>query len=181
MPRTLPPRTFAALAAAAARLDAAGVPWLLAGSAGRALMGYRVRPADIDIEVGPDGTTAAGRALGIALRRERGAGRDSLRGATRLAGVEIDVTCDLAVEGATHLLKPDFALQRGWARPIGLGGRSIWTAPPEEGIARAIVLGDWRTLARIAGQAEGAPGTAPAIRPGYVAERLSSATERAAR
>lgn len=188
MPRTLPPRTLAALAAAAARLDAAGVPWLLAGSAGRALLGHPARPADIDIEIGP-GAAAVERALAVRFRRSRGAGRDSLRAATRLAGVEVDVTCDLAVEGPTHRLEPDFALQRGWARPIGLGGRSIWIAPPEEGIARALVLSDWASLARIAGRAGGGHGGpaaaggggAAAIRPDYVALRLSSATERATR
>lgn len=196
MPATLPPRALAALAAAAARLDAAGVPWLVAGSAGRALLGHPVRPADVDIEIGPGSVAAAERALAAVFRRSRGAGRDSLRAATRLAGIGVDVTCDLAVEGPTHRLEPDFALQRRWARPIGLGGRPIWVAPPEEGIARALVVSDWPSLAKMAGGAtrgDGTPGGAPGgarapgdglaapIRPDYVALRLSSAIERAAR
>ncbi|WP_217914936.1 nucleotidyltransferase domain-containing protein [Miltoncostaea marina] len=177
-PRTLPPRLLAALLAVAARLDAAGVEWLLAGSAGRALQGHARRPHDIDVEVPGRDAAAAGRALGAELRRDRGRGRDSLRARTMVAGVEVDVTCDLVVEGPTHRLEPDFALQRAWSRPIGLAARSIRTAPPEEAVVRALVLGEWAALASAAG-AGGAD--APPPRAAYVAARLRSAASRPAR
>ena len=80
--------------------------------------------------------------------------------------------------GPTHALAPDFALQWAWAHRLTVCGREIRAAPVEETLARALVLGDWPRLARVA--AEGAPAGA-AIRPDYVARRLSAATSRATR
>ena len=175
---SLPPRPLAALAAVADRLARGRVDWLLAGSAGRALLGYRVRPADIDIEVSPAHAEAAARLLGAPLSAAAGGGRRSRRGSTRLADVAVDLTCDLAVAGATHALEPDFAWQWERSRRLRVCGREIRAAPVEETLARALVLGDWTRLARVA--AEGAPEGAP-LRPDYVALRLFAATSRATR
>ena len=180
MPPNLPPRPHAALLAVAAGLDRAGVRWVLAGSAGRALLGHRVRPADIDVEVAEEDSVAAGAALGAPLRAEAGGGRASLRGSTRRAGVVIDVTAGLVVEGATHTLRADDGAQLDWCHRVRSGGRTIPVAPVEEAVARALVLGAWATLARIASQAA-AGAASPVPRAGYLARRLSSATARAAR
>lgn len=178
MTASLAPRPLAALTAIADLLARDGVAWLLAGSAARALLGYRVRPADIDIEVAADGAQAAARRLGAPLSPAAGAGRSSRRGSTRLAGVAVDLTCDLAVAGPTHALGPDFGLQWERSHRLRVCGREIRAAPVEETLARALVLGDWPRLARVA--AEGAPAAAP-IRPDYLALRLSAATSRATR
>ncbi|MGD9572094.1 MAG: hypothetical protein AB7V62_09435 [Thermoleophilia bacterium] len=178
MRQPLPPRIHAAVLAVAARLDAAGVRWCLGGSAGRALLGHAVRPRDVDVEVAVADAAAAGRALGVALRHSAGAGRSSLRGGTVLAGVEVDVTAGFAATGPELSLDPlpDDQLIAGPRAP--LAGREILLAPPEEAVARALVLGDWDRLARIARGA--GPGAAP-LRADQVARRLSSATSRASR
>jgi len=175
----LPPRPLAALLSVASRLDRAGVEWLLAGSAARALLGFSVRPADLDLEISRHSARIAPQALGIALSYEADGGRASWRGRGRVAGVEVDVTSDLEVEGPGGRLAPDFPLQRTWAHSQEVGGRRIWLAPIEETLARAIVLGDWRALARVSGQA-GEDGTV-SLRPAYLSLRLSSAAARAAR
>ena len=178
MTASLAPRPLAALVAVADLLARDGVDWLLAGSAGRALLGYPARPADIDIEVAPGDAGAAARRLGVDLAASTGEGRASRRGSRRVAGVEVDVTVDLAVAGPSHALAPDHALQRAWSHPVAVCGRTIRVAPVEETLARALVLGDWDRLATIAAQA--APVDAP-IRPDYVALRLSAATSSATR
>ena len=53
------------------RLSGARAEWLLAGSAGRALQGFAVRPDDLDLEVSPRGAGAAAAALGVELRTRR--------------------------------------------------------------------------------------------------------------
>lgn len=164
----LPPRTLAALLAVAARLDAAGVVWLLAGSAGRALRGARVRPADLDLEVdGPDAPRAAA-ALGFALADDADHRVRSRRAVGTVAGVGVDLTTRLAVSGADGRLEPDWAMQRRWALAVDLAGRSILVAPTEETLARALVRGDWARIAKVAA------GGGPAPSAAYVAERLSS-------
>jgi len=175
----LPPRPLAALCALADRLSAAGVEWLLAGSAGRALLGYRARPADLDVEVAAGDISAASRALGAGHRRETGGGRTSLRAHARLAGVAIDLTAAFEVEGAGGRLGDGFALQRRWAEPRAACGRTILVAPVEETAARLMVLGDRAALAHLVAQA--ADAGAPPIRPGYVSERLAWPTATAAR
>jgi hypothetical protein len=176
----LAPRTLAALLAVAARLDRAGVDWLLAGSAARALLGFAARPADLDLETSRDDAPAAAAALGLDLADDAGGGRASLRGRGRVAGVAVDLSGDLEVAGPGGRLAPDAALQRAWAHPREVAGRTIRLAPVEETLARAIVLADWGTLARVAAQAREAPG-AVALRPAYLSARLSSATASAAR
>lgn len=174
----LPPRAAAALVAVALRLDGAGVPWLLAGSAARALGGAAVRPGDLDVEVDGADADRAGAALGVALREEAGGGRRSLRGRAVLAGVEVDITAGLEVGGPGGRLAPDFGLQRAWAGGALVAGARVALAPAEEQVARALVAADWPALARIAAQA--AAGGAPPPRAGYLARRLASAA-RAAR
>jgi hypothetical protein len=172
VPQALPPRVHAALAAAAARLDAAGVRWVLAGSAGRRLLGHARRPRDVDIEVSrADGPRAAA-ALGIDLRPAAGGGRSSLRGATVIAGVEVDLSAGLTVEGGGRRLPAYPEVQLDLGTEVQLDHRRITVAPPEEAVARAIVLRDRAALARIAAGA--GPGAAP-LRRDYVAARLAAA------
>jgi len=176
----LAPRTLAALLAAAERLDRAGAEWLLAGSAARALLGYAVRPGDIDLETSREEGPAAAGALGVRLADEAGGGRACLRGRCRIAGVEVDLSGDLDVRGPGGRLAPDFALQRAWAHERQVGGRLVRLAPVEETVARAVVLADWGALARVATQARDGDG-AVALRPAYLSLRLSCATSSAAR
>lgn len=181
MRQPLPPRAHAALLAVALRLDAAGVRWMLAGSAGRALQGHRVRPRDIDIEVPHDDVADAGRALGVALVRAAGGGCSSLRAVTRIGGVEVDVTGGLVVEGPWWRLPASDVAQLSACTSAQLGDHTITLAPVEESIARALVLGDRDRVQRIAsGALAGGPGVA-APRLDYVVRRLSSAIARAAR
>ena len=175
---TLPPRPLAALCAVADAL--AGARWLLSGSAGRALLGCPVRPRDIDLEVDPHDAVAVAAALGVELRPAQGGGRRSRRGRLARAGVEVDVTCGLAIDAPGGRLAPDFALMWERAHPVVIAGRAIRAAPPEESVCRALVLGDWAGVARIAGQVAGAP-EAIRLDAGYVSSRLSSARARAAR
>lgn len=178
MPRPLPPRAHAALLAVATRLDAAAVRWVLAGSAGRALLGHEARPRDIDVEVASEDAAAAGAALGITLDRSSGRGRSSLRGGLWLAGVEVDVTAGLEVAGQALRLPCDDTAQLSARTVARLSGRSIPVAPVEEALARAIVLGEWDALTRLALTAG---DEAPPMRADYLARRLSSATARATR
>jgi hypothetical protein len=176
---SLPPRTLAGLVAVADRLAGAGAEWLLAGSAGRALQGFAVRPADLDLEVPPRDAAAAAAALGVELRRETGGGRASMRARTIVARSRIDLTCDLEVEGPEGRLAADFDRQRAWAAPVEVAGRTVLLAPVEETLARALVRGDWEMLARLSGEA--AAGAAVPPRAAYLAWRLSSARASAAR
>ena len=176
----MPPRQLAALCAVADSLARHGVRWVLAGSAGRALLGCPARPADIDIEVDPDDAQAAETALEVVLARDGGDGRRSHRARAARAGVEVDITSDLIVEGPGGRLAAVFARQWDWSHPVAICGRAIRVAPPEESLCRAIVLGDWDALARLAAQTACADPPVP-LRATYVAERLASITARAAR
>jgi len=177
---SLPPRQLAALCAVADALAGAGARWVLAGSAGRALLGCPARPRDIDLEVDPRDADAAAAALGAELAAAGGGGRSSRRVLAVRAGVEVDLTCDLAIDGPGGRLAPDFALQWERSHPVTAGGRAIRVAPLEEGVCRAVVLGDWAGVARIAGQAARAPGGIR-LSAAYVSERLSPATASATR
>jgi hypothetical protein len=171
---------MAALIAVADRLDGAGAEWLLAGSAARCLQGLAMRPRDVDLEVSAATAEAAAAALGAVLREERGGGRRSRRARARLAGVEVDLTCDLEIDGPGGLLAPDFARQRRWARRALVAGRTIALAPPEEALARAVALRDRRAVARLAAEASAAQAPPP-LRRAYLAGRVSPASARAAR
>jgi hypothetical protein len=170
------PRALAALCAAADRLAAAGVPWVLAGSAGRALLGWPGRPNDIDLEVAGEDAARAAAALGTTAAPTSGGGRASIRAVAALAGVEVDVSAGFTAEGPSLRLPDGFALQRDWAHPRAVAGRVVLVAPPEEALARRIVQGDWAGVARLA-----ATRGLPPLRAGYVAERLRSASPTAAR
>ena len=63
---SLPPRLLAGLVAVADLLERAGAEWLLAGSTGRALQGFAVRPADLDLEASPRHAAAAQSASAVA-------------------------------------------------------------------------------------------------------------------
>lgn len=167
---SLPPRTLAALIAVADRLDGAGVPWLLAGGAGRALLGASHRPADVDVEVAAEHGEPAARALGFTLARDSGGGVTSQRAGGTVAGVEVDLSAGLTLDGR---LDADWALQWAWAVPCRAAGRTILVSPVEEALARAIVRGNWPRIAKLAA------GGGPAPRPGYLARRLSAVSSSA--
>jgi len=158
------------------RLAAAGVPWVLTGGAGRALLGAPVRPGDVDLEVAGADADRAAAALGTTAAPASGGGRASLRAAARLAGVEVDLTAGFTLEGPDLRLPDGFALMARWAIPAIAAGRRIPVAPPEEALVRRLVQGDGAGLARLAG----VPGLPP-LRAAYVAERLRSASSTAAR
>lgn len=174
MSQPLPPRLLAALLAVASRLDLAGVEWLLAGGAGRALLGFAGRPNDLDLEISPHSEPAAPDALGLRMRYEEGGGRASWRAQGRFAGAALDLTSELEVRGHGGLLRPDFTLQRTWAHSREIGGHRVWLAPVEETVARALVEGDWGTLGRVAQEGAGAARPTP-LRPAYLALRLAGA------
>jgi hypothetical protein len=145
------------------------VHFLVAGSAGRALRGCRVRPRDLDLEVDPAGAGVAGRALGVRLVRARGRGRDGLRGRARIAGAEVDVTAGLEVRGPAGTLRGDWAAQRAASTAVRVGGRVLALAPPEEHLTRALVLGEWAVIEKAARGCDGVPLDA-----GYISSRLAS-------
>ncbi|HWH13430.1 MAG TPA: hypothetical protein VNT51_01695 [Miltoncostaeaceae bacterium] len=166
---SLPPRPAAALRAALLRLAAADVPVLVSGGTGRRLLGALRRPADLDLECRGDDIARAARALGFAApRRDAAGGWSSLRCAGRIAGVDVDLSAGVAVEGPHGRLAPDEALMWAWALPVRGPGVPVWCAPPEEALARTVAAGDWARLARLAA------GDGPAPRPAYVARRLAS-------
>lgn len=177
---TAPPRQITALCAAADALGRAGVRWVVAGSLGRALLGCDVRPRDVDLELDPDGADGGAAAMGAALAVAGGGGRRSRRASVQRAGVEVDLTSALAVEAPGGALEPAFAMQWEWAHPLVVAGRAVRVAPLEEGVCRAVALGDWAGVAKIAAQAATAPGGVR-LSAAYVAERLASASSRAAR
>ncbi len=176
MPSALRPQYALALQTLAATLDDTLAEWLLAGSTARKLAGWDVEPDDLDVEVSPHGIEAAAEALGLPLRDDDTGAGHSLRAEGEISGVAVDLTANLEVSGPGGQLGPDFPLQRTWATSMEVGGRRIWLAPVEEGLARAMVTGDWSKLVALA---SGAPEDLP-IRVPYLSLRLASAA-RAAR
>ena len=164
-----------ALGVVADRLEAAGVEWLLAGSAGRRLLGFAGRPADLDLETTEAGAEAGAAALGLEVAWAREAGRASLRAVGRVAGVPVDLSGDLSVEGPGGRLPADFGVQRTWAEAAEAAGRRVFLAPVEEALARALVSADWTLVGRLAATAPA--GWAP--RPSYLASRLLAAASAA--
>lgn len=171
-----PPRALAALAAVADRLAAAGVDWVLTGSAGRALLGAPGRPNDIDLEVAEADVARAAGAFGASPARSSGGGRSSLRATGAVAGMVVDVTGGFVLEGPELRLPDGFALQRAWAAEVTVAGRRVAVSPPEETLVRRLVAGDREGVARLAAT----PGLPP-LRAAYVADRLRSASSTAAR
>jgi len=158
-----------ALAELARRLGSAGIDWMLAGSAARALAGATVEPRDLDIEVAVVDADRVAAALGCVLAVAQGQGWSSLRGQCILEGVEVDVSAGVTVLGPEWGLEPDEATVRAWSRSVSLEGHPIALAPPEEQLVRALVAGDWTRIAKISG------GGGPPPRPAYVFRRLASA------
>lgn len=140
-PHPLPPALAAALGEIADRLADAGVSWLLAGSAMRALRGFDVIPADLDLEVAGPEAGGAAEALGLtAPQTDSDARVTSLRTTGRLAGADVDLSADLTCHGPGGTLTADFAAQRRRADTAPVDGRVVPLAPLEEAIARAEVL-----------------------------------------
>lgn len=152
-----------------ARLDAAGVAWVLSGSASRRLLGAVREPRDLDVEVGAGDAGAAAAALGLELVPTSAGGVTSLRGACVLADVEVDVSAGLEARGPGGVLRRDGADLRDGAVPVLLGGRTVWCGAPEEGLVRALVTGDWARVGTIAS------GGGPPPRLDYVVRRLAAA------
>lgn len=120
---------IAVVCAVAARLEQAGVPWRLAGSAALLMAGVPVRPSDVDVEVDPPHAARAAQALGLPPPQPAsGGGWSSLRAQGRMAGVGVDLSADLQVTG------PGGTLSAADAGTVPL-------VHPGEGLARALVSG----------------------------------------
>lgn len=134
----MPPHLADALTWIDERLDAAGIAWVLTGSAMRALRGFDVLPADLDLEVAAEDVAAAGAILGLPpVARESDDAVSSLRSRGHVRGAEIDLSADLTVTGSGGTVAADFAGQRQSAGAVAVAGRQIPLSPLEESIARA--------------------------------------------
>ena len=147
---SLPPDLEAAVAALADRFEERGVEWVVTGGAARALAGFAATPADLDVEVDEASAHRAAAAVGLRATRETGGAASSIRGRGVWRGVDIDVTGGLTLHGPGGHLHADFPLIRAFATPTEVAGRTVWAAPVEEQIARAVVAGDEGRLDRIA-------------------------------
>lgn len=162
---------LAAVVAVATLLDEAGVPWLLSGSAGRALLGFSRRPGDVDIEVPVPSIHDAARALGAAARFDESGGRSGWRAAAMIRGVDVDLFAGLTIARADGRspLGHEFSQQERFALTCSLAGRAIRVAPVEEQVAGAIAGADWERLAKVVA---GAPADFR-LRRGYLERRLA--------
>ncbi len=143
-----PARVLAVVTAVAARLDALDVPWHLAGSTGRLLLGMPARPGDVDLEVRAADAGPAARALGMSAPiAQSGGGWSSLRAGGALAGVPIDLSAGLEVCGPGGLLRAMDAA----TIPCRLGTATVHVVAPGEALARAMLAGDPERVARAAG------------------------------
>lgn len=130
---------LAALGAVAARLDAAGVPWRLAGGTARLLLGMPGRPGDVDVEVRRDDAPRAAAVLGLAPPvATDGGGWSSLRVQGEVAGVPVDLSGGLMVQGPAGVLRADDAQ----TLPVRFGGTTVQVEAPGESLARAVIAGD---------------------------------------
>lgn len=156
----------------AARLDAAGVRWVLTGSAGRRLLGGVREPRDLDLEVAVADVPATEAALGVRFAPQQGGGVRSLRAGCVMDGVEVDCSAGVVVEGPSGVLERPDAVLRDGVRMVPFGDRRVPCGAPEETIVRALLRGDWARLAKVAGDAGHPP------RLSYVSERLRSIASR---
>ena len=162
----------AALFAVAARLDRAQVPWRLAGGTGRLLLGMPGRPSDVDIEVAAAHTDRAAALLGLpAPVHTEGGGWSSLRSQGLRAGVHVDLSGSLRVEGPGGVLLADDA--QTVAVPFGAG--TVHVEAPGESLARAVVAGDATREARARAQLPADPADALA----YAESRIAAAANAA--
>jgi hypothetical protein len=163
---------LAALAAAASRLDRAGVPWRLAGGTGRLLLGMHGRPSDVDIEVAAADAARAADALGLPSPTPiEGSGWWSLRSQGTLAGIELDLSGGLRVEGPGGVLQADDAD----AVTVRFGGGTVRVETPGESLARAVVSGDAAREQRAREQLPAQPAAALAYAELRVAAAASAA------
>lgn len=169
---SLPPDLEAAVAALADRFDERDVEWVVTGSVARALAGFAATPRDLDVEVDEAAAHRAAGAVGLRAARESTDSAASIRGRGRWRGVDIDVTGGLALHGPGGHLRADFPLMRAFAARAEVAGRTVWAAPVEEQIARAVVAGDEPRLDRIAD--ERPPGFA--VDGFYLSVRLAAAS-----
>jgi hypothetical protein len=109
------------------RLEGAGVEWLPARSAGRRLLGFAGRPADLDLEA-TRRAPRRGRPRLAWRRVARDPGRTSLRAVGRVAGVGVDLSGELRVDGPGGRLPADFGVQRTWAAAAETAGRRVFVA-----------------------------------------------------
>jgi hypothetical protein len=147
---SLPPDLEAALAALADRFEERDVEWVVTGGVARALAGFSTTPGDLDVEVDEAAAHRAAAAAGLRAARETAGAASSIRGRGAWHGIDLDVTGGLALHGPGGHLHADFPLMRAFATPSEVAGRTVWAAPVEEQIARAVVAGDERRLDRIA-------------------------------
>lgn len=145
MGHAIPPKVQAALTAVALRLDRAGVRWLVAGSTARALMGFAVRPVDLDIEVATSDADLAASTLAVTLSGDEGGGWTSRRGATRIAGVNVDISAGVT---AGSLASDDETLFAA-SVPGRVGNRQILVLSVEEQLCRAMAAGAWDRVAKV--------------------------------
>jgi hypothetical protein len=161
----------------AARLQPLDVPWQLAGSTGRLLLGINARPRDVDLEVRAADADVVAEALDLPQpTAQSGGGWSSHRTAGTIAGVPIDLSAGLEVRGPGGLLRA----MEAHALPCRLGTATIHVVPPGEALARAMVAGDPERVAKAAGAMPADEGLiAQAMR--YAESRRIAAAASAAR
>lgn len=175
MPPSLPAALPGALHQIAAAFAAADIPWLVAGSTARALLGFTTVPQDLDIEVPTRTMEAAATALGLTASEERDTRAWSHRATGVVADVPVDLTAGLTLTGPGGVLPPDFDIMEAFATHVDVAQREIPVMPLEEQIVRILITGDEARRQRFI--AESPPGYV--ARDDYVSARLGSA--RAAR
>ncbi|MBL6633722.1 MAG: hypothetical protein ISP32_04925 [Thermoleophilia bacterium] len=161
---------LAVITAVRLRLEQAGVPWRLAGSAALMLAGIPVRPSDVDVEVAEVDAARAARALGLPPPRHAdGSGWSSLRAQGELAGVDVDVSGGLTVTG------PGGTLRATDAGTVVAPGRSLPLLHPGEALARALVAGSAARRAKALAALQLAPPDVRDAALAYAEERARSA------
>lgn len=150
MPPSLPPDLHTVLLELARRLHDGGIPWVVTGSTGRALLGFDETPDEIDAEMPESAVPAAARLTGLALRRDADAHVSSIRAQGTVHGIGLDLCGGYTLHGPGGNLHADFPLMREYATPVDLGGCTVLVAPIEEQIARSVVAGAELRLDRIA-------------------------------
>ncbi len=152
------------------RLESAGVPWRLAGSAALMLAGIPVRPSDVDVEVDAAHADRAARALGLPPpRRADGSGWSSLRAQGEIAGVGVDVSGGLTVTG------PGGTLTAADADTVVAPAGAVSLLHPGEALARAVVAGSTDRRDKALAALQLAPPDVRAAALAYAEERARSA------
>lgn len=163
------------MAAVAARLAGAGVPWRLAGSAALMLAGIPVRPGDVDVEVAAADATRAAAALGLPPpARADGGGWSSLRTQGRINGVEVDLSAGMVVTGPGGTLDAGDAATLAVRAP-GAPDATVTVVAPGEALARAMVAGSHARTAKARAALDLLHGPARDRALAYAEERARSA------